>query len=150
MKTSTRTLFKSLTATHSYVWLIAAMLFFGAPSPGNGQALSRSVEVGKEVGVDSNSNQASNDQGALTGLNPLCNCEVRLSVKPNPVQDVMHLTHGIKGGAEITITDLVGRSHTLTKVPMEAEISVLGWPKGIYMVSLRLGQDRRVQTILVR
>ena len=150
MKTPTRTLLKSWAAARGYMWLIGVMLFFGATIPSFGQALYRSVEVDKVEVADSSSNQSSIDQGPLTGLNPLCNCEVRLSVKPNPVQDVMHLTHGIKGGAEIIITDLIGRSHTLSKVPMEAEISVMGWPKGIYMVSLSLGQDRRVQTILVR
>ncbi len=149
MKTPFRTLLNSRAAARGYVWLLGLIALMCTSNASFGQVLNRAADRGLVEVADSIS-QSNTALATITSLNPLCNCEVRLSVKPNPVQDIMHLTHGIKGGAEITVTDLIGRSYTLSKVPMEAEISVMGWPKGIYMVSLRLGQDRRVQTILVQ
>jgi len=94
--------------------------------------------------------QVPEKQDQLTGLNPLCNCEINLIIKPNPAKDNLSIKHTIPNGAKIEIYNITGKVYFSKQIEMETEISVQSWPNGLYWITLSIGKDREETRVTKR
>ena len=72
--------------------------------------------------------------------------EVKLKVYPNPVNELLYVSHPTETKFDIYITDVTGRNIFKGKIQKQNPINISQYPKGIYLLTIMTGEIKKTNT----
>lgn len=72
--------------------------------------------------------------------------EVNLKVYPNPVNELLYISHPTENNFVIYITDITGKKIFEGKVQKQNPIDISQYPKGIYLLTIMTGEIKKTDT----
>ena len=73
----------------------------------------------------------------------------KISVYPNPVNNVLRITGAFEASAEIKIRDAIGKVVYNNSISSPLNIDVSGWERGMYFVTVKNSNNVMAEKILV-
>lgn len=86
----------------------------------------------------------------LAGVNSPGVFEINLSVFPNPVKDVLHLSTDLSDEFEIQLSDLCGKQHCLQKMKKQVAIDLSHLNAGMYILSVKKDNETVYSSKIMR
>ena len=72
--------------------------------------------------------------------------EVKLKVYPNPVNELLYISHPTETKFDIYLTDVTGKNIFKGKVQKKNPINTSQFPKGIYLLTIMTGEIKKTNT----
>ena len=72
--------------------------------------------------------------------------EIKLKVFPNPVNELLYISHPTENNFDIYLTDITGKKIFEGKVQKQNPINISQYPKGIYLLTIMTGEIKKTNT----
>tara|TARA_B100000768_G_scaffold173565_1_gene182964 strand:- start:845 stop:1324 length:480 start_codon:yes stop_codon:yes gene_type:complete len=72
--------------------------------------------------------------------------EIKLKVYPNPVNELLYISHPTENNFDIYLTDITGKKIFKGEVQNQYPINISQYPKGIYLLTIMTGEIKQTNT----